>query len=153
MDGNNASGLPPKSESCLASGTVVTRLAKGRVVTVAVTAMAFHCPVFVGDEVSCYASVVKPGWAHLDHGEDQKLCPPWPYGEENRSDRGTLHLCGGRLTIKAAAFAANHRSLVGHRRRKSPAASVDMLNRETNSAIESTIQKPTAPLWLVGPLI
>ena len=87
-DGNNdASGLQPKSELALravampvfanahgdifggwllsqmdlAGGTVATRLAKGRVVTVAVTAMTFHCPVFVGDEVSCYASVVKVG--------------------------------------------------------------------------------------------
>ena len=87
MDRNDASGLQPKSELALravampvfanahgdifggwllsqmdlAGGTVATRLAKGRVVTVAVTGMTFHCPVFVGDEVSCYASVVKVG--------------------------------------------------------------------------------------------
>ena len=87
MDGNDASGLQPKSvlalravampvfanahgdifggwllsQMDLAGGTVATRLAKGRVVTVAVTAMTFHGPVFVGDEVSCYASVVKVG--------------------------------------------------------------------------------------------
>jgi acyl-CoA thioesterase YciA len=88
MDGNNdASGLQPKSELALravampvfanahgdifggwllsqmdlAGGTIATRLAKGRVVTVAVAAMTFHCPVFIGDEVSCYASVVKVG--------------------------------------------------------------------------------------------
>ena len=47
------------SQMDLAGGTVATRLAKGRVVTVAVTAMTFHCPV--GDEVSCYASIVKVG--------------------------------------------------------------------------------------------
>ena len=87
MDGIDASGLRPKSELALravampvfanahgdifggwllsqmdlAGGTIATRLAKGRVVTVAVTAMTFQCPVFVGDEVSCYASVVKVG--------------------------------------------------------------------------------------------
>ena len=81
MDGNDASDLQPKSELALravampvfanahgdifcgwllsqmdlAGGTVATRLAKGRVVTVA------DCPVFVGDEVSCYASVLKVG--------------------------------------------------------------------------------------------
>ena len=37
------------------------RRANGRVVTVAVTAMSFQRPVFVGDEVSCYAKILKVG--------------------------------------------------------------------------------------------
>jgi acyl-CoA thioesterase YciA len=37
------------------------RRAKGRTVTVAITAMTFHRPVFVGDEVSCYAEIIKVG--------------------------------------------------------------------------------------------
>ncbi|MGB7039959.1 MAG: hotdog domain-containing protein, partial [Xanthobacteraceae bacterium] len=41
----------------LAGATVATRRAGGRVVTIAITAMVFHRPVCVGDEVSCYASV------------------------------------------------------------------------------------------------
>jgi acyl-CoA thioesterase YciA len=45
----------------LAGGTVAVRHAGGRVVTVAITAMAFHRPVCVGDEVSCYGSVEKVG--------------------------------------------------------------------------------------------
>jgi acyl-CoA thioesterase YciA len=45
----------------LAGGTVAVRRAGGRVVTVAITAMAFHRPVCVGDEVSCYGSVEKIG--------------------------------------------------------------------------------------------
>ena len=49
------------SQMDLAGGTVATRRAKGRVVTVAITAMTFHRPVFVGDEVSCYAEIVKVG--------------------------------------------------------------------------------------------
>jgi acyl-CoA thioesterase YciA len=49
------------SQMDLAGGTVATRRANGRVVTVAVTAMTFHRPVFVGDEVTCYAEVVKIG--------------------------------------------------------------------------------------------
>lgn len=44
------------------AGTVVgTRRAGGRVVTVAITAMTFHRPVMVGDEVSCFSSVEKIG--------------------------------------------------------------------------------------------
>jgi acyl-CoA thioesterase YciA len=49
------------SQMDLAGGTVATRRAKGRTVTVAVTGMAFHRPVFIGDEVSCYAEVIKVG--------------------------------------------------------------------------------------------
>src|SRR5579885_2290056 len=35
--------------------------ARGRCATVAVTGMTFHLPVFIGDEVSCYAEIVKVG--------------------------------------------------------------------------------------------
>jgi acyl-CoA thioesterase YciA len=45
----------------LAGSTVATRRADGRVVTVAITAMTFHRPVSVGDEVSCYCSVERIG--------------------------------------------------------------------------------------------
>jgi acyl-CoA thioesterase YciA len=64
----------------LAGATVATRRAGGRVVTVAITAMVFHRPVCVGDEVSCYASVAKTGntsitikiesWARRARGAD-----------------------------------------------------------------------------------
>jgi acyl-CoA thioesterase YciA len=37
------------------------RRARGRVATVAITAMTFHLPVFVGDEVSCYGIVERVG--------------------------------------------------------------------------------------------
>ena len=49
------------SQMDLAGGTVATRRAKGRTVTVAVTAMTFHRPVFIGDEVTCYATIIKVG--------------------------------------------------------------------------------------------
>jgi acyl-CoA thioesterase YciA len=49
------------SQMDLAGGTVATRRAKGRVVTVAVTSMIFQRPVFVGDEVTCYAEAIKIG--------------------------------------------------------------------------------------------
>lgn len=45
----------------LAGATVATRRVGGRVVTVAITAMVFHRPVCVGDEVTCYGSVEKIG--------------------------------------------------------------------------------------------
>jgi acyl-CoA thioesterase YciA len=49
------------SQMDLAGGTAATRRAKGRCVTVAVTAMTFHRPVFIGDEVTCYAEIIKVG--------------------------------------------------------------------------------------------
>lgn len=45
----------------LAGLSIATRAAKGRVVTVAITGMAFHRPVCVGDEVSCFGSLEKIG--------------------------------------------------------------------------------------------
>ena len=47
------------SQMDLAGSAVAIRRANGRVVTVAVTAMSFQRPVFVGDEVSCYAKILK----------------------------------------------------------------------------------------------
>jgi acyl-CoA thioesterase YciA len=45
----------------LAGTIVATRRARGRVVTVAITAMTFHRPVMVGDEVTCFGTVEKVG--------------------------------------------------------------------------------------------
>ncbi len=49
------------SQMDLAGSSVATRRAQGRVVTIAVTEMIFHKPVFIGDEVTCYAEIVKTG--------------------------------------------------------------------------------------------
>jgi acyl-CoA thioesterase YciA len=49
------------SQMDIAAGTVAYTRARGRVATVAVDAMSFHAPVFVGDLVSCYAEVVRVG--------------------------------------------------------------------------------------------
>ena len=43
----------------LAGTIVATRRALGRVVTVAITAMNFHRPVMVGDEVTCFSNIKK----------------------------------------------------------------------------------------------
>jgi len=45
----------------LAGSAVATRRANGRVVTVAIAAMAFHRPVLIGDEVTCFCAVEKIG--------------------------------------------------------------------------------------------
>lgn len=67
----------------MAAGLVAARRAKGRAVTIAMDAMQFHAPVFVGDEVSVYAELVKVGrtsmqidveaWRRDRHGEDRQL--------------------------------------------------------------------------------
>lgn len=67
----------------MAAGLVAARRAKGRAVTVAMDAMQFHAPVFVGDEVSVYAALTKVGrssmkidveaWRRGRHGEEREL--------------------------------------------------------------------------------
>ena len=69
------------SQMDLAGSSAATRRSKGRVVTVAITGMTFHRPVYVGDEVSCYAEVIKVGhtsitvkiesWACRGIGDEQ----------------------------------------------------------------------------------
>jgi acyl-CoA thioesterase YciA len=69
------------SQMDLAGGTAATRRAKGRTATVAITAMTFHRPVFIGDVVSCYAEIIKVGttsitvkiesWVRRGVGEEQ----------------------------------------------------------------------------------
>ena len=49
------------SQMDLAGGSLALRRAGGRCATVAVDGMVFHEPVFVGDEVSCYAELVRTG--------------------------------------------------------------------------------------------
>jgi acyl-CoA thioesterase YciA len=49
----------------LAGAVPAVRRAQGRVATVAVNAMRFHQPIFVGDLVTCYAEVVKVGTSSL----------------------------------------------------------------------------------------
>ncbi|HET6518867.1 MAG TPA: acyl-CoA thioesterase [Geminicoccaceae bacterium] len=45
----------------VAAGIVAYQRARGRVATVALDGMAFHRPVYVGDLVSCYATVSRVG--------------------------------------------------------------------------------------------
>jgi acyl-CoA thioesterase YciA len=69
------------SQMDLAGGTVAARRAKGRTATIAVTAMNFHRPVLIGDEVTCYAQIIRVGttsitvkvesWVRRGTGEEQ----------------------------------------------------------------------------------
>lgn len=64
----------------LAAGSVASRHAHGRAVTVAMDGMQFHAPVKVGDEVSVYAALEKVGrtsmtiaveaWARDRHADE-----------------------------------------------------------------------------------
>ncbi len=45
----------------LAASSVASQQSHGRAVTIAVDGMTFHRPVFVGDEVSFYATLVRVG--------------------------------------------------------------------------------------------
>lgn len=49
------------SQMDLAGAIYASYIVKGRIVTVAVEGMAFHLPVFVGDQVSCYCNTSKIG--------------------------------------------------------------------------------------------
>ncbi len=49
------------SQMDIAGASHARNITKTRVVTVAVEAMTFHLPVFVGDEVSCYCETKKVG--------------------------------------------------------------------------------------------
>lgn len=55
------------SQMDLAGGTLALMRAKGRVATVAVDGMTFHEPVFVGDELSCYADLLRVGRTSLTY--------------------------------------------------------------------------------------
>jgi acyl-CoA thioesterase YciA len=67
----------------IAGGSVAVSRAQGRVATVAVDAMTFHKPVFVGDVVSVYAALQKVGrtsmaihvqaWARRSRGNVEEM--------------------------------------------------------------------------------
>jgi acyl-CoA thioesterase YciA len=53
------------SQMDLAGAAAAGRRARSRVATVAITGMSFRRPVYIGDEVSCYATVSKIGHTSL----------------------------------------------------------------------------------------
>ena len=69
------------SQMDIAGASHARHVAKQRVVTVAVEAMTFHLPVYIGDEVSCYCETRRIGttsisvhietWVRRDRLEDE----------------------------------------------------------------------------------
>lgn len=53
------------SQMDLAAGVLAKRIARGRVVTVAIHSMSFLKPVHVGDVISCHVSLVKSGYTSM----------------------------------------------------------------------------------------
>ena len=49
------------SQMDIAGGVFCRQYAKGRVVTITIDSMTFNAPVFVGDTLCCYVSLVKIG--------------------------------------------------------------------------------------------
>ena len=68
------------SQMDIAGGVFCRKIAKGRVVTVAIDSTTFKLPVFVGDTLCCYVHLIKKGrtsitvgieaWVNREFGED-----------------------------------------------------------------------------------
>ena len=89
------------SQMDIAGGSVAVARAHGRTATVAVDAMTFHKPVFVGDVVSVYAELTRVGrtsmqmhvqaWARRSRGELEEMVTEGTFTyvaiDENRRPR------------------------------------------------------------------
>jgi len=114
------------SQMDVAGGTVAVARAHGRVVTVAVDAMTFLKPVFVGDLVSVYAEVETIGrtslrvhvqaWARRDRGDIEELVTEGTFTyvaiDEDRRPR-PVPVAGGGNAAAAAALHALRATAVG----------------------------------------
>ena len=89
----------------LAAGSAAARRARGRCATVAVEAMAFLSPVFVGDEVSLYARIVHTGRTSL-----KVAVEAW---RRDREGDATQKVTEGVFTFVAIDDARRPRSLPG----------------------------------------
>ncbi|CAA7626440.1 acyl-CoA thioesterase [Magnetospirillum sp. UT-4] len=88
----------------LAGGTHAFHRARGPVVTVAVDAMTFHEPVFVGDELSCYTDVAKVGRTSLTVRVEAWVRRRW--GDETQ-----IKVTTGTYTFVAVDEAQNKRQV------------------------------------------
>ncbi len=83
----------------IAGGIAAERRAQGRVVTVAIDAMVFHKPVFVGDVLSVYAELGRAGTTSLAYAVEAWI--------KHRSDGGDEKVTEGVFTY--VAIDANRR--------------------------------------------
>lgn len=68
------------SQMDIAGGVFCRKIAKGRVVTVAIDSTTFKLPVFVGDTLCCYVHLIRKGttsitvqieaWVNREYGEE-----------------------------------------------------------------------------------
>ncbi len=77
----------------IAGGIAAERRAQGRVVTVAIDAMVFHRPVFVGDVLSAYAALRRVGTTSLAY-----MVEAWV---QRRHDGGDEKVTDGVFTYVA----------------------------------------------------
>ena len=77
----------------LAGGNAAMRRARGRCATVAVDGMVFHQPVFVGDEVSLYAHILRIGRTSITIRVEA-----W---RRSRTDEAEQKVTEGRFTFVA----------------------------------------------------
>ncbi len=89
----------------IAGGLVAARRARGRVATVAITAMSFHQPVLVGDEVSFYGEVAKVGRSSIAVRIEVLGTPGVERGTD-QGNRGFVHLRRHRARPATPAGAA-----------------------------------------------
>lgn len=88
------------SQADIAGSIVAHKRAKGRVVTRAVSAFEFHKPVYVGDLVSCYATIAKIGTTSITVDVDVYV----------ERDRGQFeHVQVARATLVYVALDADRR--------------------------------------------
>jgi acyl-CoA thioesterase YciA len=78
------------SQMDLAGATFAAKQAKGRVATVSIEAMEFLRPVSVGDEVSCYCSLVKAGDTSLTVKIETWASPLTGAGKPEKVTEGTF---------------------------------------------------------------
>src|SRR6478735_10711032 len=87
------------SQMDLAAASAASRRCRGRCATVAVDGMIFHEPVFIGDEVSLYGSVIKLGRTSMTIRVEAWRAQP-DRGSPIQSHRGDIYLRGNRRKSK-----------------------------------------------------
>jgi acyl-CoA thioesterase YciA len=95
----------------IAGGTVASRVARGRVATVAVNAFVFKQPVQVGDVLSFYADVVKIGNTSVRINVEV-------YAERGRADTRVVKVTEATLTFVAIDGEGQPRPIPKERSRK-----------------------------------
>lgn len=104
----------------LAGGSHAVNVACGRVATVGITAMSFHRPVYVGDQVSCYCTLRQVGVTSLTvHVET--------WVSRLQADGGllSLHVTEGDFTFVALQPDGSKRALPAHVRPDDPVRAND----------------------------